>query len=138
MKKLLLLILCTTTLGLVSCKKDTIINEVPNRTFIYTIQPNSWTLSSDKTTYTTILDINEIDGVTMDDEGVLIYLTVPGSPNVQRQIPFVYNVHSYSYEFKQKEIQIHIQSSDNLDLTPIPPASAITAKVIIIPSTFQP
>jgi len=138
MKKLLFLILCTTTLGLVSCKKDTIINETPNRTFIYTIQPNSWTLSSDKTTYTTILDINEIDGVTMDDEGVLIYLTVPGNPNVQKQIPFVYDVHSYSYEFKQGEIKIHIQSSDNIDLTPNPPSGPVTAKVIIIPSTFQP
>jgi hypothetical protein len=138
MKKLLFLILCTTTLGLVSCKKDTIINETPNRTFIYTIQPNSWTLSSDGFTYTTILDISEIDGVTMDDEGVLIYLTDPGNSNVQRQIPFVYNRDAYSFEFKQGEIRINIQSPDEQDRTPIAPTKPITAKVIIIPSNFQP
>jgi hypothetical protein len=138
MKKLLFLILCTTTLGLVSCKKDTIINETPNRTFIYTIQPNSWTLSTNKSTYTTILDIDEIDGVTMDDEGVLIYLTDPGNGNVQRQVPYTYDVKAYSYEFKSGEIQIHLQSSDGLQYTPEKPTGVVTAKVIIIPSTFQP
>ncbi|MEJ2902036.1 hypothetical protein [Pedobacter panaciterrae] len=138
MKKLLFLILCTTTLGLVSCKKDTIINETPNRTFIYTIQPNSWTLNSAKDTYTTILDINEIDGVTMDDEGILIYITDPNNPNVQRQLPFVYNLDTYSYEFKTGEIKIHIQSPDAQDTEPFAPTKPITAKVIIIPSTFQP
>lgn len=137
MKKLLFLILCTTTLGLVSCKKDTIVQETSNRTFIYTIQPNSWKLSDDKLTFTAFLDINEIDNITLDDEGVLIYMTVPGNNNIQKPLPFVYNVDSYSYEFKPGQIQIHIQSSDQQANQPIAPTQAVTAKVIIIPSKYQ-
>lgn len=138
MKKLLFLILCTTTLGLVSCKKDTIINETPNRTFIYTIKPSSWTLNADKTTYTTILDIPEIDDVTLDDEGVLIYITDPENANVQKPLPHTFDMHAYSYEFTQGEIRVFIQSSDDIDLIPQAPTKPITAKVIIIPSEFQP
>jgi hypothetical protein len=137
MKKLILLLLCTATLGLASCKKDTIVQETPNRTFVYTIQPGSWELSQDKLTYTAILDINEIDNITMDDEGVLIYLTNPDDSNVQRPLPYVYDVHSYSYEFKTGQIKIYIQSSDNQDIYPIAPTKPVIAKVIIIPSTFQ-
>lgn len=138
MKKLLFLILCTTTLGLVSCKKDTIINETPNRTFIYTIQPNSWSLSTDGFTYSTILDIREIDNITLDDEGVLVSITNPNDPSKQRPLPFVFDIDSYSYEISNGKIKIDVQSSDAQATEPIKPSKVITAKVIIIPSEFQP
>jgi len=136
MKNLILLILCTATLGLVSCKKETIIQESANRTFIYTIRSNSWTLSADQQTFSTILDIPEVDGVTLDDEAVLVYITNPGEPGKQKQLPFVYNVDAYSYEISNGQIKIDIESSDYQNRTPIKPNADITAKVIIIPSTF--
>ena len=136
MKKLLLLILCTTTLGLVSCKKETIVQETQNRTFIYTIRANSWTLSTNGRTYSTILDIPEVDAITLDDEGVLVYITNPGEPGKQKQLPFVYDVDAYSYEISNGQIRIDIESSDFQDRTPIKPATDITAKVIIIPSRY--
>jgi hypothetical protein len=138
MKKLLFLILCTTTLGLVSCKKDTIINETPNRTFIYTIQPNDWKFSSDKFNYTATLNVNEIDDITMDDEAVLVYLTHPINSSSYVQVPFTYDVNAYSYELYKGGISIDIQSSDSQATTPVKPTKPITAKIIIIPSNFQP
>lgn len=138
MKKLLFLILCTTMLGLVSCKKDTIINETPNRTFIYTIQPNDWKFSSDKFNYTATLNVKEIDDITMDDEAVLVYLTHPINSSSYVQVPFTYDVNSYSYELYKGGISIDIQSSDAQETTPAKPTKPMTAKIIIIPSNFQP
>ncbi|MEJ2881376.1 hypothetical protein [Pedobacter sp. GR22-6] len=135
MKKLLLLILCTTTLGLVSCKKETIVQETQNRTFIYTIQPNSWTLTN-QFTYSTILDIPEVDNITLDDEGVLVYVTNPGDNSKQKQLPFVFDVDAYSYEISNGKIRVDIQSSDFQEAAPNKPTAVMTAKVIIIPSRY--
>jgi len=136
MKKLLLLILCTTTLGLVSCKKETIIQESTNRTFEYNIARGSWTLSADRLTYSTILNIPEVDNITLDDEAVLVYITNPGDNNRQKQLPFVYDIDAYSFEISNGRIRIDLQSSDAQATQPILPDGDIKAKVIIIPSTF--
>jgi len=139
MKKLLFLILCTTTLGLVSCKKDTIINETtPNRTFVYTIKPADWELSSDGYNYTATLNVDEIDNITLDDEGVLVYLTHPVSPSSYIQVPFTYDVNAYSYELYNGGIKIDIQSSDDQKDAPVKPTKTMTAKIVVIPSNFQP
>ena len=139
MKKLLLLILCTTTLGLVSCKKDTIVEQPSSRTYNFDIQPNQWVLSGDGLSYTYEWDSDgAIDQITVDNEGVLVYLSHPINANSYIQLPYVYNVDAYSYELYNNGIAIDIQSSDFQDDAPIKPTSVIRAKVVIIPSTFYP
>jgi len=138
MKKLLLLILCTTTLGLVSCKKDTILQDTPNRTFIYTVQPNEWVLSGDGFTYTTDLDIPEIDQISIDDEGTLVYIANPNTANSYKQLPFVFDIDAYSYEMYKGGILVDIQSSDDQNTAPRRPANAVKIKVVLIPSRFVP
>lgn len=138
MKKLLFLILCTTTLGLVSCKKDTIISETPNRTFVYTIKPADWELNSNGLNYTATLDVGEIDNITLDDEGVLVYLTHPVSSSSYIQVPFTYDVNAYSYELYDGGIKIDIQSSDGQETGPVKPTTTMTAKIVVIPSNYQP
>lgn len=139
MKKLLLLILCTTTLGLVSCKKDTIIQEPSSRTYNFDIQPNQWVLSGDGLSYTYEWNRPDvIDGITVDDEGVLLYLSHPINANSYIAVPFTYNTDAYSYELFNGGIAIDIQSSDFQDRTPIRPTRVVTAKVVIIPSTYYP
>ncbi len=136
MKKLLLLILCTTTLGLVSCKKDTIVQETPNRTFIYTIQPGSWKTTTNGQMHTAELSIPEIDDITMDDEAVLVYITHPALSTSYIQVPYTWNSNAYSYELYKGGIDINIQSADNQDLLPVKPTTPVTAKIVIIPSNF--
>ncbi len=137
MKKLLLLILCTTTLGLVSCKKDTLIQEPSSRTYNFDIQPNQWVLSGDGHSYTYEWNRSDvIDQITVDDEGVLLYLSHPINANSYIAVPFTYNTDAYSYELFNGGIAIDIQSSDFQDRTPIKPTRVIRAKVVVIPSVY--
>jgi hypothetical protein len=129
MKKLLLLLLCTTTLGLVSCKKDNIIQETPNRTIIFTIQPNEWKESTDGGTFTA-----EIDRLNVDIEGILVYIDHPLQGSSYIQLPFVLSGSAYSYEHYEDGISIDIQRSTYATENPQPPTKAIRVKVVLIPS----
>ncbi|MBC7567687.1 MAG: hypothetical protein H7223_12070 [Pedobacter sp.] len=138
MKKLLFLLLCTTTLGLVSCKKDTIIQETPNRTYNVNIQPNQWVLSQDGLTYTYVWRRSEIDKITVDDEGVLVYLSHPLNSSNYIQLPYVFDVDAYSYELFNGGINIDIQSSDLQAPAPRKPNVVVTAKLVVLPSKYVP
>lgn len=139
MKKLLLLILCTTTLGLVSCKKDTIIQQPSSRTYNFDIQPHQWVLSGDGLSYTYIWNKSSaIDKITVEDEGVLVYLSHPINSDSYIQLPYVYDIDAYSYELFNGGIAIDIQSSDFQEAAPVRPTRVIRAKVVVIPSTYYP
>lgn len=138
MKKLLFLLLFTTTLGLVSCKKDTIIQDTPNRTYNFTIQPNQWVLSSDGLTYTYQWRRSDIDDITVDDEGVLVYVSHPLKSSSYIQLPYVFDVDAYSYELFVGGINIDIQSSDLQAPAPRRPNVPVLAKVVVIASKYIP
>ena len=134
MKKLLLILLCTTTLGLVSCKKDTIIQETPNRTIIFNIAPSEWKPSTDGGTYTATIDVDEIDQLNVDIEGILVYLDHPAEVNSYIQLPYVYESNAYSYEHFNGGIRIDIQRSSFATEDPAKPTVSIRLKVVLIPS----
>jgi hypothetical protein len=134
MKKLLLLLLCTTTLGLVSCKKDTIIQEIPNRTIILNIQPNQWVTVNNGQTITVDLAIEEIDQLNVDIEGILVYLDHPVNESSYIQLPYVYGGSAYSYEQFKGGIAIDIQRSEFATANPQKPTVPIRVKVVLIPS----
>lgn len=136
MKKLALLLLCVATLGLVSCQKDTIVNNAPNNlTIIKYIEANQWQLSSDGSTYSATIVDNRIDERTFEDDGILVY-TSRGDKNYYEQLPFVYNVDAYSYTVTPGSITIEIQSSDNQDFQPVKPTSRTRVKIVLLES-FQ-
>jgi len=136
MKKLILLLLCTATLGLASCKKDTIVQETPNRTYNFTIQPNQWVLSQDGETYTYEWRKSVIDAVTVDDEGVLVYLSHPINSSSYIQLPYTFDANAYSYELFEGGIAIDIQTSDYQVVAPQRPTQPVVAKVVVIPSLY--
>jgi len=141
MKIKILLLLCIATLGLASCKKETIVQETQNRTFNYTILPSDWTTSDNGLTYSTTLNVNEIDQITLDDEGVLVYLNHPSdiaNPDAYIQLPYVYNVDAYSYKLSKGKIRIDIQSSDDQSTLAIKPTKNLKAKIVILPSKYVP
>lgn len=136
MKKITLLLLCIATLGLASCKKDTIVqNSNNNLTIIKYIEPSQWQLSSDGYTYYAVINDNRIDTRTFEDDGILVY-TSRGDNNTYEQLPFVYNVDAYSYSVSKGQIEIDIQSSDNQDTQPIKPTTRTRVKIVLIES-FQ-
>ena len=76
MKKLTLLLICIASLGLASCKKDTIVqNSANNLTIIKYIEPNQWVPSADGFTLSAALTDNRIDLRTFEDDGVLVYIS---------------------------------------------------------------
>ncbi|WP_113654050.1 hypothetical protein [Pedobacter namyangjuensis] len=86
MKRITLLLLCIATLGLASCKKDTIINQTtPNRTIVFDINPNRWVLENGA--YYLDLNIPEIDDINFYDEGILVYTATPNYTNYY-QLPY--------------------------------------------------
>lgn len=134
MKKLLLLLLCTTTLGLVSCKKDNLIQETPNRTIILDIQPNQWVRDADGGTITASLGIDEIDKPNVDIEGILVYIDHPVDVNSYIQLPYTFAGSVFSYEHFIGGIRIDIQRSEYSTLNPQMPTERIRVKVVLIPS----
>ena len=138
MKQSILLLLCIATLGLASCKKDNIYYETPNRTFNYTVQPNEWVLDASGFNYTVELDIPEVDQITLDDEGVLVYINHPVSASSYIQIPSTFDTDAYSYELYNGGVAIDVQSSDRQNTVPVKPIVPIKVKIVVIPSTFVP
>ena len=132
MKKLTLLLLCIATLGLASCKKDTIINQTtPNRTVVLNVASTAWTLSSNGLTYYTVLNVPEIDQFSLDNEAVLVYISYDNGATYL-QMPFVYNVDAYSTVISKGKVEIDIQSSDNQATQPIKPTANVRVKVVLI------
>jgi hypothetical protein len=132
MKKLTLLLLCIASLGLASCKKDTIINQTtPNRTVVLSVASNAWTLSTNGLTYYTILNVKEIDQFSLDNEAILVYISYDNGASYL-QMPFVYDVDAYSTVISKGKVEIDIQSSDNQSTTPIKPSVNVRVKVVLI------
>ncbi|WP_316782740.1 hypothetical protein [Pedobacter frigiditerrae] len=137
MKKLTILFFCIATLGLASCKKDTIVNQTtPNITVIRDVPSSAWTLSSDKLTYYTTLNVQQINKYSLDNDAILVYISYD-SGATYLQMPFVYNVDAFSTVISEKQVEIDIQSSDNQDVTPIKPTGTTRVKIVIVASDIQ-
>jgi hypothetical protein len=132
MKKFTILMLCIATLGLASCKKDTIVQ--PGNailTVVKDISPNAWVLSNDQKTFTADISIPEIDQYHVDNEGTLVYISYNSGASYIA-LPFVYNVDAYSFEVYKGGVSIDVQSSDYQATTPIKPTSTVRVKIVLV------
>lgn len=135
MKKILLLLLCTATLGLASCKKDTIIDKgLPNQTIEDFINPEDWVTSENGTRISATLKFPEITPETFKHDGIMVYLYLPGSTTEYRQLPYVFDAQSYTYIARQGQITFEIQTSDEQVLIPIKPTVPRKLRVVIVTS----
>jgi hypothetical protein len=134
MKRLLLLLISTATLGLASCKKDTVVQETPNRTIILTIQPSQWKPTTDNSTYNAEISIPEIDQLNVDIEGILVYSDHPVNIDSYIQLPYTFGGTSYSYEQFKGGLSFDIQRANFATENPKKPTVPIRFKVVLIPS----
>lgn len=130
MKKITVLLLCIVTLGMASCKKETLVGP-QNILIVRDISPNQWSLINNGETFTTSLSIGEIDQYHVDNEGTLVYISYNNGASYT-QMPFVYNVDAYSYEVYNGGISIDIESSDFQDRTPVRPTSNVKVKIVLV------
>ncbi|MCX3266025.1 hypothetical protein [Pedobacter agri] len=132
MKKLTILMLCIVTLGLASCKKETVYLELKAKTYNRYIEPNQWVQNSNGT-YSFTWNKAEFDDITLGDEGVLVYFTHPTNDNSDIQLPYTFNYTTYSYELFNGGVTFDAQDSRNLTNS-IRPNYRILVKVVVIPS----
>lgn len=135
MKKITLLLLCIATLGLASCKKDTIVREqIVAKTYNRTIDPSEW-IQNPNGTFSVRWNKPAFDQITLDDEGVLVYFTHPTDDNSDIQLPYTFNYTVYSYQlFKGGMI---FDAQDSRDLTrSVRPNYRILVKVVVVPSEY--
>ncbi|WP_231463914.1 MULTISPECIES: hypothetical protein [unclassified Pedobacter] len=131
MKKLTILMLCIVTLGLASCKKETIVQS-PNAilTVVRDVSTNAWTLSSDSKTYTAEIPVPEIDQYHIDNEGTLVYISYNSGASYIA-LPFVYNIDAFSYEVYKGGVAIDVQSAD-FQLQTRKPTSTVRIKIVLV------
>ena len=135
MKKLTILFLCIATLGLASCKKDTIVQDIPNRTIIAYVNPGDWKQDTDGITLYSVLNISDVlDGITFEDDGILVYISRLDN-NTYEQIPNVYNLNSYSYAVDKASgtLELDLQRSDR-STYPSFPTTRMRIKIVIVRS----
>jgi hypothetical protein len=134
MKKLTILMLCIATLGLASCKKETVYQELRAKTYNFTINSNEWLRNANGSYYVN-KPLSAIDGVTLDDEGVLVYFEHPSDPNGDIQLPYTFNYNAFSYKVYNGGLRFDVQDTNNLTAT-VPPNYNTLVKVVIIPSDY--
>jgi len=138
MKKLLLLILCTTTLGLVSCKKETIIdNGLPSQTIETTINPNQWTSIENGTRLTVTVDFPEINAETFRNDGIVTYIYPDNNIDEYKPLPFTFDAQAYSCTVRPGSITFDIQTSGDEIVTPKRPTVPVGVRVVILTSTLD-
>lgn len=124
MKKLILLFICIASLGLASCKKDTIINQTtPNRTIIFDRTSASWIPNTGGGFYVDLI-ADEIDLINLKDEGVLVYIATDGvNATGYYQLPNA--VSNFDYEIYEGRIRIFYDGTTR-------PSSLTRIKVVLI------
>ncbi len=128
MKRYTYLLVLPLLLLFASCEKKQYV--VPNRTVVTNIGAGNWISTNGGRTYTTGIDMPEIDGYFNEYGAVLVYASFGN--NVYEQIPEVYDGIAYSFTHRVGQVTIEIQSSNGTSV--ITPPGAVKIKVVLVES----
>ncbi|WP_316812121.1 hypothetical protein [Pedobacter heparinus] len=131
MKKLILLLLCTATLGLVSCKKDTIVNNILPRTISYDIPTSAWKTSDGGRSYFTEVNVPENNDDFNQSGGVIVSMAFDANKSIFDGLPNVYQGLSYQFSSEPNYVVIYV---DGIDGQVISPPSAARVKIVLVDS----
>lgn len=134
MKKILTLVmLIGVAIMASSCQKEvTQVVQPANRTITFTIEPNKWALSSDASTYTTFLDVPEIDSYLQKNGAVLVYINRSDNGDYD-MLPMLIDQVTYAYSTNLGQIRLEAQFYDGVKPAP-PRPQLIYAKVVLLDS----
>jgi len=137
MKKYILLLLCTITVGLSSCTKEVIVpnDTLPNKTILKYVNSNQWIPTSNGQELNVDIPVGEIDRDTFENDEISVMIS-RGDNDTYEKIPFVYNAQSYSYEIRPGFINLSIQTSGDTNLIPTRPTSTTRVKIVLITSSL--
>lgn len=137
MKKYLLLLLCTITIGLSSCEKEVYIpnDTLPNLTILKYVTPNQWVSSNNGTTLSVDIPVSDIDRDTFENDDISLMISRQDDDTYEK-IPFVYDAQSYSYEVRPGFVTLYIQTSGDARLIPVRPTTTTRVKIVLITSSL--
>jgi len=132
MKKFIILLLCTATLGLVSCKKDTIVQNVLPRTILYDIPTNSWKTSDGGRSYFTTINVPENNESFNQSGAVVVSLSFDSQRKVYDALPSVVDGFSYNFTSEPGYVLIFVEDVNRQIINP--PSGTIRAKIVLVDS----
>nr|WP_121271124.1 hypothetical protein [Pedobacter schmidteae] len=133
MKKVILLLICTVTLGLVSCKKETITPQIFPRTILYDIPANAWKTTNGGLTYRTTINVGENDENFNQSGGVIVSLAFDAQKRVFDALPNVVDGLSYNYTSEPGYVDVYIEDVNGRVINN-PPGGPIRIKIVLVDS----
>lgn len=131
MKKFIFLLLCTATLGLVSCKKDTIVNNIVPRTILFDITASNWKTTDGGKTYFTEISVPEINDNFNQSGGVIVSMAFDANRSIFDGLPNVYQGLSYQFSSEPGYVLIFV---DAVNGQAIPPPGSARVKIVLVDS----
>jgi len=133
MKKYLLLILCTITLGLSSCEKEVLVPNSSNRTILVDIFPNDWRTDDNGFTYYKVINVPE-NTANFNDIGHIAVSMSFEDVDVYEGLPQVYGNVSYRFTTEPGYVTIHLNNPAGNSIRVTQPTFESTAKITLIDS----
>jgi hypothetical protein len=129
MKKYLLLLLCTVTIGLSSCKKEVIVPESSNRTILLDIKSDEWQVSANRLGFYKDISVPE-NTPYFNNNGHVVVSMAFDNPDVFEGLPQVYQGITYRYSSEPNIVTIYIGNANGTAL--VTPPGIVTAKITLI------
>ncbi|WP_129716427.1 WW domain-containing protein [Pedobacter sp. SYP-B3415] len=133
MKRLTFLLLCITTLGFVSCKKDVIAPQTQNFTIFASIQPTQWQTAQDSEGRYYYVDINNQEIERYEVDGVIVSIARFNDDGYDA-LPFSFGGVRYSYTSYPGKVRIYLQNQYDQNVLPARPTAEITTRVVLVAS----
>jgi hypothetical protein len=131
MKKLILLLLCTATLGLVSCKKETVAPQIFPRTILYDIPSSSWKTTDGGKSYSTEISVPENDDNFNQSGGVIVSMAFDSNKKIFDGLPNVFQGLSYQFSSEPNYVVLYVDGVGGQIITP---PSAARVKIVLVDS----
>lgn len=129
MKKYLLLLLCTITVGLSSCKKETFITEPQNRTILFDIRPSDWVVSGNGLGFYKDVVVPE-NNDSFNRNGHVVVSMAFDDPLVYEGLPQVYQGVTYRYSAEPGFVTLYVGNANGSAVAR--PTGTVTAKITLI------
>jgi hypothetical protein len=129
MKKNLLLILCTLTLGLSSCKKEVLVAEPSNRTILLDILAKEWKTKDNGLTYYRDISVPE-NNANFNNRGHIVVAMSFEKIDVFEGLPQVYQGLSYTFTSEPGYVTLYLRRVDGQ--ASAQPTFDSTAKITLI------
>jgi len=124
-------VLMLSALGFAGCTKH--VTQVVNQAFsaIYTVRAASWTTTDAGLSYSTTLNVPEIDDILLKNGAVIVYLSFDGGTTYEA-LPESFGGVAYGAIHQSKTVYIDLSAADGTATTVTAPTKDILAKVVLV------